>query len=243
VAGPFIAVVGYHLPAGRVTKWETGAHAVPDTYVDALARAGGRPALLPAFGGVAAGEILEPFGGLLLIGGGDVHPSRYGADPHPAAYGVDSERDEFEIELLLRAVRANTPVLGICRGAQVMNVAFDGTLHQHLPDLPGLVPHGLPGSRSPVMHEAKVSESSRLAAACGQATLACASHHHQGIDRIGESLTAVAWSEDGLVEAMEAEEGWAVAVQWHPEDTAARDPAQQSLFDTFVDEARRRAAS
>jgi gamma-glutamyl-gamma-aminobutyrate hydrolase PuuD len=223
-----------------VTRWSTGAFATPEPYVLALQRAGLVPAILPPSDELAArvGEILPRFDGFVLLGGGDVDPSQYGADPHPAVYGPDPQRDRFEIALIRVADLARAPMLAICRGAQVMNVAFGGTLFQHLPDVPGLRAHGIPSQGGPVFHEVKVSESSRLASASREAVLTGVSHHHQGLDRLGEGLVPVAWSDDGLVEAVERRDGWMVAVQWHPEDTAGEDPAQQALFDGFAEAVR-----
>jgi putative glutamine amidotransferase len=231
--GPVIGVAAYRLEPGRVTGWDTGAYAVPDSYLDALGRAGARAILLP---GPDTADLRDRVDGLLLAGGGDVEPSRYGADPHPAVYGVDRDRDEFELELVHKADREGTPTLAICRGAQVVNVAFGGTLHQHLPDLEQLDQHwGL-------LHDVKVSESSRLFHAAGTAVLSGSSEHHQGIDRLGQGLVPVAWAGDGLIEAVERPEGWLLAVQWHPEATADADPAQQWLFDAFVGQAAGRTA-
>jgi putative glutamine amidotransferase len=124
----------------------------------------------------------------------------------------------------------------------VVNVAFGGTLHQHLPDVPGLDQHWLAPGQDRFMHDVKVAESSRLHDACGQTTLEAASSHHQGIDRLGDGLLPVAWTGDGLVEAIERPEGWLVAVQWHPEETASEDASQQALFDAFAEAARACAA-
>jgi putative glutamine amidotransferase len=234
VRGPLIALVSYHLDAGRVTHWDDGAYAVPDLYVDAVRRAGGRPVLLPGPDDVAPDEILERFDALLLVGGGDVDPARYGAgERHRDVYGVDPERDELEIDLLRAADRSEVPTLAICRGIQVMNVAFGGTLHQHLPDVSGFEHHRLP-SGEPFVHDVKVSEGTRLAQASGSVALRCWSAHHQGVDEVGEGLAPVGWSDDGLVEALERDRGWMLAVQWHPERTAADDPTQQALFDALV---------
>lgn len=235
---PLIALVSYHLPAGRITGWDGGAYAVPDAYIEAVRRSGGRPVLLPGPDHAEPQQILERFDGLMLVGGGDVEPSRYGeTGRHPAVYGVDPERDQLELELVRAADRSETPTLAICRGIQVVNVAFGGTLHQHLPDVSGFDQHRLPAG-VPSIHEVKVAEGTRLAEASEAAALRCWSAHHQGIDQVGEGLTPVGWSGDGLVEGLERDRGWMVAVQWHPERSAEEDPAQQALFDTLVEAAR-----
>lgn len=226
-----IAVPAQPLRPGRVGHWESGAFGIPNTYVYALRRAGARPVLLTEPDDADPREILEPFDGLLLMGGGDVEPSRYGQEPHAENYGVEPVRDELEFTLLRAADEIGMPTLAICRGIQVMNVAFGGTLIQHLPDVGGFAPHGPPLGAKPVSHDVKVSPGSRLLATCGSQTLTCSSHHHQGIDRLGEGLTATAWSEDGLIEAVERDGGWMVGVQWHPEETASDNPAHQALFD------------
>lgn len=231
-------MVGYLLDPGRVARWPWAAVAVPDQYVEAVRRAGGRPVVLPpepeGSGGEAPERTVEPFDGLLLIGGGDIDPARYGAERHPTLYGVDPARDALEVDLILAADRSGTPALAICRGAQVMNVAFGGTLLQHLPDVPTAGPHGRPGGGSGAENEVKLLESSRVAAAAGQTSLVGTCRHHQAIDEIGEGLIPVAWSGDGLIEGVEREAGWVVGVQWHPEESAAADPAQQGLFDELV---------
>lgn len=234
---PLVGVIAYSLAPGRVDGWGTGAAAVPSPYLDAVRRAGARPVLISAPDEGSAEETLGPFDGLVLVGGGDVDPARYGQAQHPQVYGVDRDRDALEIRLVMEADRRGMPVLGICRGLQVVNVAFGGTLHQHLPEVPGLDRHRL--APVGVMHEVKVAESSRLHEACGQATVEATSWHHQGIDRLGDGLVPVAWSGDGLVEAIERPDGWVVAVQWHPEETAATDPTQQALFEAFADRAGR----
>lgn len=231
-----MAVPTYHLPAGRVADWARGGYAVPEPYVASLRRAGLRALLVPPAPGLSPEELLAPFDGLLLAGGGDVEPSRYGGGPpHPTVYDLDPVRDELELSLAGTALRIGLPVLAICRGMQVLNVVCGGSLHQHLPDLSGMDLHGHPTGRSSVLHQVKVAGGTRLAAACGREVLRCTSHHHQGVDRLGRGLVAVAWSGDGLVEAVEvAGEGWAVGVQWHPEMTAAEDGVQQALFDEFA---------
>jgi putative glutamine amidotransferase len=241
VSTPLIGVTAYRLESGRVTTWDTGAYGVPDSYVEALRRAGARSVLLPGSHG-GAPDLVGRVDGLLLTGGGDIDPSRYGAEQHPAIYGVDRERDDLEIDLVQVGHREGIPILAICRGAQVVNVAFGGTLHQHLPDHDHFGPHGVPKAGPGQMHDVKVSESSRLFSASGTSVMSCSSSHHQGVDRLGEGLIPVAWTGDGLTEAVEGSEGWLLAVQWHPEATAPSDPAQQSLFDGFVEQAARRSS-
>jgi putative glutamine amidotransferase len=232
-----IAVVGYRLDGGRVAKWSSGAYAIPDQYVDAVRRAGGEPVLLAPPVTAPYLELLGRFDGLLLVGGGDVEPAEYGSsDRHPEVYSVDPDRDRAEIGLVRGAAEEAVPTLAICRGIQVMNVAFGGTLIQHLPDRSTVIEHGK--GQPEHMHPVRVAESSRLAAAVGgRPSLMGASRHHQAIDELGEGLIPVGWAEDELVEAVEHRDGWMVGVQWHPEVTAAQDPAQQALFDALVRQA------
>lgn len=241
---PLVVVVAYHLANDRVPRWPDGGYGVPAPYIEALRRSGARTAI------VSPGEpgppelVLERYDGLLLVGGGDVDPARYGAKPdREHNYGVETDRDAFEIDLLLAAERLRIPALCICRGMQVMNVAYGGTLHQHLPDLPGLLEHGVPIEGTETLHPVTPDPDSCLAAATKTSELVCTSHHHQGIDRVADRLRISGRSPDGLVEAIELDAApttdpsaapWVVGVQWHPEETAHEDPAQQSLFDALV---------
>jgi putative glutamine amidotransferase len=237
VGVPLIAVVGYRLDGGRIAKWSSGAYAVPDQYVDAVRRAGGESVLLAPSVTAPFDELIDRFDGLMLIGGGDVEPVEYGAsDRHPAVYSVDPDRDRAEIGLIRAAAEATLPTLAICRGIQVMNVAFGGTLIQHLPDLSDQIDHRK--GRPERMHSVRVDEASRLAVETGVSSLTGASRHHQAIDQIGDGLIPVGWADDEVVEAVEHRDGWMVGVQWHPEVTASTDPMQQALFDALV----RRAA-
>jgi putative glutamine amidotransferase len=239
---PLVAVVAYHLGDDRVARWPHGGYGVPAPYLERLRLAGARTAIVSPGEGGTPEELLEPFDGLLLVGGGDIDPARYGGDAHDRRlYGVEPDRDELEIELLLTADRMRLPALCICRGMQVMNVAFGGTLHPHLPDLPGMLEHGVPVLDTQSLHDVDVEHASRLFATTKVSTLATASHHHQGVDRVGDGLLVSGRTSDGLVEAIERDhdpdadlDRWIVGVQWHPEDTANDDPAQQALFDGLV---------
>jgi putative glutamine amidotransferase len=192
--------------------------------------------LAPAERGSAA-EILAPFDGLALLGGGDVDPARYGAPGHPAVYGVEPERDELELCLARGAVHAGLPLLAICRGLQVLDVALGGTLLPNLPDCAAFAEHGRPSTEGgAAVHDVLIDHGSRLAAAVGGGLLSgCVSIHHQAIGRLAEPLVVTARSQDGVIEAVETApgHGWVVAVQWHPERTAATDRRQQAIFDAF----------
>jgi putative glutamine amidotransferase len=239
---PLIAIVAYHLDGSRVARWPEGGYGVPALYLEALRRAGARTAILAPGETGEPEELLEPFDALLLVGGGDVDPARYGGNANEYLYGIEPDRDEAEIALVHAADALAMPTLCICRGIQVMNVAFGGTLHGHLPDLPGLLEHGEPIEGSQTIHEVRVEQGSRLEAVTKSGPLAAASHHHQGIDRLGEGLEVSGRTEDGLVEAIERtvpdpedpNATWMLGVQWHPEETAERDPAQQALFEALT---------
>jgi putative glutamine amidotransferase len=238
VTAPLVAVPTYHLGPGKVGNWE-GAYALPEPYVAALRAAGARVALLPPGEPGGAEELLERVDGLLLAGGGDIEPARYGAGDHPAQYGTDPDRDELELALARAAVRLELPTLGICRGVQLLNVAFGGTLVQHLPEGDGHLRHRGDDQRQ-ALHGLKVEPDSRLAEALGELEAEGLSHHHQGLDRLGEGFRPVAWAPDGLVEGIERDQGWTVGVLWHPESTAAADPVQRRLLAAFVAAASRR---
>jgi putative glutamine amidotransferase len=210
-------------------------------YVESLQRAGAQEAVLgPRH--LDHGEaiaVLDRFDGLLLPGGGDVIPERYGASRAEQTYGTIPLRDEFEFALCNAALERSLPLFAICRGTQVLNVALGGTLVQHITDdFPG---HGTPGVEGgQQVHEISVAAESRAGAAMGTTRARCSCHHHQAVDRVGRGLRVTATGDDGIIEAMELDGTvWATAVQWHPEDTAASDPAQQGLFDAFVAAARR----
>ncbi len=239
---PLIGVVAYHLADDRVSRWPRGGYGVPKPYLDALHRTGARTALLSPGEEGDASEIVEPFDGLLLVGGGDVEPARYGSTGDEHVYGVEPDRDALEISLLRAAEDAAVPTLCVCRGMQVMNVAFGGTLVQHLPDVDGLSEHGVPLEGTETLHDVLPEPGSRLSAVTKSGPLTVSSHHHQGVDRLGKGLAATGRSGDELIEAIELvvpdqqdeRQPWMLGVQWHPEETAERDPAQQSLFDALT---------
>jgi putative glutamine amidotransferase len=181
--------------------------------------------------------LLDRFDALVLTGGPDLDPETFGQLPHPKTYGVDRDVDDFELPLVHDAIARGIPTLAICRGVQVLNVALGGSLYQHIPDDPGTEPHGRPGEpNGGRLHDVTIDAGSRLAAVMEATTVAASCHHHQAIDKVGDGLHVVARAADGIVEALELDhpEQWLLAVQWHPEDTAGTDQAQQHLFDALV---------
>jgi putative glutamine amidotransferase len=215
-------------------------------YMRAVERAGGLPVALPPLATGNVDRLLDHLSGLLLSGGPDVDPSCYGAKPHVELGPTDSAVDVFEIALCRRADRRGLPILGICRGAQVLNVARQGTLHQHLPDLldssvggrSGAVEHRQlePGDRT--THEIRVAPDSGLAQTTGGGPVNVNSFHHQAIDRLGLDLRPVAWAQDGVIEAIEDDRhGFVLGVQWHAE-TLIGEVDQLALFERLVETAR-----
>jgi putative glutamine amidotransferase len=214
---PVIGISAYHEQA-HWGKWDTEAVVLPWRYPQRVTEAGGVPVLLPPVPGIAG--ILDRIDGLVLSGGGDFDPAGYGAQRHPETTSVRPERDAAELALLSAALERGLPVLGICRGMQVINVAMGGSLHQHVPDLVGHHVHApVPGSYG--AHPVQVAAGSGLAKILGRTEVdTVPTHHHQALDRLGTGLTATAWSDDGIVEAVELDAPgcpFAVAVQWHPE--------------------------
>ena len=187
-------------------------------YVEAVVRAGGLPLVLPILDPEDAADVLANVDGLLLTGGGDVAPGRYGEDPVPEVYGVDQDRDEWELALVVAATAARKPVLGVCRGEQLINVAFGGTLVQHLVAGQTGESHRQPGREGEPVHPVGLDPNSTLAKIVGPQPLGVNTMHHQAVARVGAGLRAVAWAPDGVIEAIEsADDRPIVAVQWHPE--------------------------
>lgn len=208
---------------------------IPAEYVQAILRAGGMPLLLPTAAVDPVDAWLEKVQGLVLIGGGDIDPACYGALPHETIYNLDSDRDACEFALARGALERRLPLLAICRGMQVVNVVLGGTLHRHLPEIFGeKVAHRLP-PRETTRHPVDIEADAHLVRAMGGTRVTTVSWHHQAVDRLGKGLRPVAWAEDGVIEALELEGNPnLLAVQWHPELSAAEDPAQQGLFDRLV---------
>jgi putative glutamine amidotransferase len=235
VSSPLIGISAYCEQA-RWGVWDSQAMVLPRRYADRVSAAGGIPVLLPPVPDVA--EALAQLDGLMLSGGGDIDPARYGAPAAPETGSVREERDTAEFALLAAALSLRLPVLGICRGMQVINVARGGSLHQHLPAVVGHDGHApVPGAFG--SHPVRVAPGSRLAGILGRDRADVPTHHHQAVDRLGQGLTAVAWTEDGIIEGFEldpAESPFVLGVQWHPE--AGDDP---SLFLALVAAARDRS--
>ena len=195
---------------------------VPHAYVRAVHKAGGLPLLLPVLDDV--GDLLAAVDGVVVTGGGDVDPARYGAEPHPETGGIDPARDDFDTVLWNELLARRIPTLGVCRAVQILNVVRGGTLHQHLPA------HRLGNG----LHPVTVQPDSRLAEVVGTTELEVNSLHHQGVDRVGDGLVVTARSGDGGVEALEVEGApHVLAVQWHPELLRYR-PEQLALFEDLV---------
>ncbi|WP_205314747.1 gamma-glutamyl-gamma-aminobutyrate hydrolase family protein [Nonomuraea lactucae] len=224
---PVIGITTYVEPA-RFTVWDATVALLPYTYVEQVERAGGQPVLLPPAGEPAG--VVGRLDGLILAGGGDIDPGRYGEERHERTGYVRTFRDTAESDLLSAALEAELPFLGICRGLQVLNVTLGGTLHQHLPDLVGHTEHAPAPGRFGHLG-VRAAPGSRVAEALGTEQVVEVPHyHHQGIDRLAPGLTVTAVAEDGAVEAAELDSGFfAMGVQWHPE--AATDCA---LFEALV---------
>jgi putative glutamine amidotransferase len=210
------------LETARWTVWEREAFLLSRAYVDAIQAAGGLALMIPpdADTGADPDAVLDAVDALVLAGGADIDPASYGAERHRCTTGTRPERDAAEIPLARRALERDLPLLGICRGMQLLNVALGGTLIQHLPDDVGHGDHRRHlGSFDGADHDVRLAPGSLAARACEELVHATKSHHHQGVDRLGEGLVASGWSVlDDLVEAIEVPAArWALGVQWHPE--------------------------
>ena len=219
---------------------------VTEAYIQAILRAGGAPVLLPV--GLASGPLAEVerlLDGLLLTGGADIDPARFGGESHPRVYGVDPARDELEFALTRWAVDSGTPFLGICRGCQVVNVALGGSLFTDIADqVPGAVRHSHLKNepRSQIAHSVAVEPGTCLAEILGQQTLPANSYHHQSAREIAATLVVSARASDGIIEGLELPgHPFGIAVQWHPEWLPG-EPIHQKIFQAFIRAARDRKA-
>lgn len=224
---PLIAVCARVLTFSDEGKRDAYSSSQP--YSRAVARAGGVPVLVPPIRQLAqnAHSVLQHFDGVLLPGGGDVDPRRYGQEPFDdTLYGIVDEHDELDIAVCLAAIDLDLPMLALCRGMQVLNVALGGTLVQDI----GNDDHWMRE------HTVQLTEGCKLARATGTTTLEhCHSVHHQGLDRLASPLVACGWAPDGQLEAVEMPSAsWVVGAQWHPEDTATRQPTQQAIYDALI---------
>lgn len=212
---PLIGLSSY-VQRARWGSWDKEAVLVPVSYIDAVEESGGHPVILPSKGEPAP-EAVEAIDGLVVIGGNDVDPSAYGAEPEPETTGTVPERDRAELGLLALARQRDMPILGICRGMQLINVLQGGDLIQHLPPRVGTDNHRIQRGAFHC-HAVQIESGSVLGAAFGERA-EVPSHHHQAPGRIGRGLRATAWAEDGTIEGLEAiDSRFVVGVLWHPEE-------------------------
>ena len=236
---PRIAVTGV------TREWEGQTRVgVNANYVRSVLAAGGLPIIIvPDLSREQAIELFGECDGLLLTGGEDVDPAHYGAAPHPKLGTVDPRRDVNELALVAEARARDLPILGICRGIQLCNVAFGGTLIQDIPSQrPSDINHDSPAAREVRSHPVAVTEHSRLAQILGVTSLDANSFHHQAVDHVGAGLVATAVAPDGMIEGVESADAheWIVAVQWHPEELALQPDADDlKLFAALITAARR----
>jgi putative glutamine amidotransferase len=233
---PVIGIVAA-LEQARWSHWDEQAYLLPRNYVDAVRRAGGIALILPTDPRAEdePGPWLDLLDGLILAGGADIDPATYGAEPHPTVVATVPERDAFELALTRGALERDVPFLGICRGMQLMNVARGGTLLQHLPETHGHEDHRrVLGSFDGADHDVRLEPGSLAARAAGEERHGTKSHHHQGVDRLGDGLRITGWAElDELPEAIELpDRRFALGVQWHPEADEL-----SSVIESFVKEA------
>jgi putative glutamine amidotransferase len=236
---PVIGLTTY-LEQAQTGVWDVQAAFLPKVYFEAITRVGGIAVLLPPQPASAeiADRVLDGLDGLIITGGKDVDPARYGQEPHPTTDSPRTDRDAWEDALLTAAIARELPFLGICRGAQMLNTTLGGSLHQHLPEVIGTEKYQLGGGNFSQI-DVTVDSDSAVGRLVGGQPLAVAVYHHQAIDRVGEGLRVTARSDDGVIQAVELTGvPFGVAVQWHPEQTAE----DLRLFAGLVEAARDYAA-
>jgi len=207
-------------------------------YIEAVKKAGGEPRILDFLMPLnRIPALLEELDGVLLIGGGDYEPSLYGAQRDPLCGESCPVKDNFELELTRKAAEMGVPVLGVCRGLQTINIAFGGTMHQHVPNVTGIQHQQKAGNV--FWHDVNIVPGTRTARLIGRDVIATNSYHHQAADKIGEGLVVGAWSRDGIVESLESKPGatWIFGTQWHPERTVGKDPYSLRYFEALIAEA------
>lgn len=240
---PMLPVIGIPARPKHVDSIGTTlrAYAVFHTYTDSIIAAGAMPIMLLPVQHDHLDQALDHIDGLMLTGGGDIAPERYGASRHETVNDVDDERDDFEIELVRRAHRRRLPTMAICRGLQIVNVAFGGTLVQDLPSHTGANGHDIIGDGAYEPHSiARIEHGCRIARIIGAGDHGVNSIHHQAVEELGEGIRVVGAAPDGTVEAIEHEDSeWPmIAVQWHPEFLGAREHGPSTeLFRAFVEAA------
>jgi putative glutamine amidotransferase len=231
---------------GVSTSITVGAHPerayVNSSYLHAVQRAGGVPvALPPQLSAAALGRLARGLDGLLLTGGGDMDPSRFGEAPHATLYDVVPARDTVETDAIRIALERRLPILAVCRGVQVLNVALGGSLYQDVGTDPGTeVRHSQEAPRDQPTHKVKVRAGSRLAETLGTDEIEVNSMHHQAVKVLGAGLAAVAWAPDQLIEGVELTDPsrFVLGVQWHPEELYAHSEPARRLFAALVNSAR-----
>jgi putative glutamine amidotransferase len=220
------------LPQGDLQQPELALGVV---YARAVDGAGGLPVVLPPLEDAAVPALVDHLAGVCVSGGPDMDPAAYGAAPHPRLGPVEPELDAFELAVVRHADARGIPVLGICRGCQVLNVARGGTLHQHVPDVvAGSIAHRQTAPGMETSHDIRIDRGSNLAEIVGPDDLDVNAFHHQAVDRLGRGLRAVAWAPDGIVEAIEGDgEALYLGIQWHVE-TLVHLPRHARLFEALV---------
>ncbi len=235
---PVVGISTYGLSEYQVQSDHYDRHyLIPDEYVAAVRRAGGVPVLLPP-GEELVERWLDAVDGVIMAGGTDLSPALYGEDNRDLrVFPADLPRDRTELALVNALLAADIPTLYVCRGLQMLNVVLGGSLHTHIPDAG--IANGVDIHRNGAglwtTHRVEVVAKSKLARAMGTTSVEPVSGHHQGVDRVGAGLDVVAIAPDGVIEGLEVRnQRWAVAVQWHPELTAAEDPTQQRIFRALI---------